>query len=86
MVAAAAGFLSEHYGAPVMLFALLLGMAMGFLATEGQCKPGIEFTARSVLRVGVDGTDREINAAEYGAPPAGSDSRSPSVSRAPQTP
>ncbi len=26
-----------------------------------------------VLRVGVDGTDREINASEYGAPPAGDD-------------
>src|SRR5215216_3961535 len=26
-----------------------------------------------VLRVGVDGTDREINAAEYGAPPPGYD-------------
>ena len=26
-----------------------------------------------VLRVGVDGTDREINAAEYGAAPAGDD-------------
>src|SRR5215204_5005706 len=26
-----------------------------------------------VLRVGVDGTDREINAAEYGAPPPGFD-------------
>ncbi|NRR29381.1 putative sulfate exporter family transporter [Oxalobacteraceae bacterium] len=53
MVAAAASFLSEHYGAPVMLFALLLGMALNFLSGEGQCKPGIEFTARSVLRLGV---------------------------------
>ena len=26
-----------------------------------------------LLRVGVDGTDREINAAEYGAPPPGDD-------------
>jgi threonine dehydrogenase-like Zn-dependent dehydrogenase len=26
-----------------------------------------------VLRVGVDGTDKEINAAEYGAAPAGYD-------------
>ncbi|MCI0547776.1 MAG: glucose dehydrogenase, partial [Candidatus Rokubacteria bacterium] len=26
-----------------------------------------------VLRVGVDGTDKEINAAEYGAPPPGYD-------------
>lgn len=53
IVAAAASFLSEHYAAPVMLFALLLGMAMNFLATEGRCKPGIEFTAREILRVGV---------------------------------
>jgi len=53
VVAAAAGFLSQHYGAPVMLFALLLGMAMNFLSGEGVCQPGIEFTARTVLRVGV---------------------------------
>lgn len=53
MVAGAAGFLSEHYGAPVMLFALLLGMALNFLSDDGKCKPGIEFTARTVLRLGV---------------------------------
>ena len=53
VVAAAATFLSEHYGAPVMLFALLLGMAMNFLSADGPCAPGIEFTARQVLRVGV---------------------------------
>lgn len=53
IVAAAATFLSEHYQAPVMLFALLLGMAMNFLSAEGKCKHGIEFTAREILRVGV---------------------------------
>jgi uncharacterized integral membrane protein (TIGR00698 family) len=53
VVGAAAAFLSEHYGAPVMLFALLLGMAMNFLSAEGACKPGIEFTSREVLRVGI---------------------------------
>ncbi|CDF84359.1 UPF0324 membrane protein [Pseudomonas knackmussii B13] len=53
MVAAAATFLSEHYGAPVMLFALLLGMALNFLAGDSVCKKGIEFTAREVLRLGV---------------------------------
>ncbi|HLA31763.1 MAG TPA: putative sulfate exporter family transporter [Pseudomonas sp.] len=53
IVAAAATFLSEHYGAPVMLFALLLGMALNFLAADGKCKAGIEFTARTVLRIGV---------------------------------
>ncbi|MGS3174361.1 YeiH family protein [Aeromonas sanarellii] len=53
VVAAAATFLAEHYGAPVLLFALLLGMALNFLSAEGTCKKGIEFTARSVLRIGV---------------------------------
>ncbi|MBB3175854.1 YeiH family protein [Variovorax sp. Sphag1AA] len=53
VVAAASTFLSQHYGAPVMLFALILGMAMNFLSAEGACKPGIEFTARQVLRWGV---------------------------------
>ncbi len=53
VVAAAATFLSQHYGAPVMLFALMLGMAMNFLSSEGPCRPGIDFTARQVLRWGV---------------------------------
>lgn len=53
VIAAAAQFLSDHYGAPAMLMALLLGIAFHFLAEEGPCKPGIEFTARAVLRFGV---------------------------------
>ena len=53
VVAAAATFLSQHYGAPAMLFALLLGMAMNFLGAEGRCTAGIGFSARSVLRIGV---------------------------------
>lgn len=53
VAAAAASFLSEHYGAPVMLFALLLGMGLNFLSVEGRCKAGIEFTARTVLRIGI---------------------------------
>lgn len=52
-VAAAATFLANHYQAPVMLFALLLGMALGFLHDEGKAVPGINFTATSVLRLGV---------------------------------
>jgi uncharacterized integral membrane protein (TIGR00698 family) len=52
-IAAAASFLAEHYGAPVMLFALLLGMALNFVAAQERYQPGIEFASRSVLRVGV---------------------------------
>ncbi|MGB3500690.1 MAG: YeiH family protein [Mesorhizobium sp.] len=52
-VALAAQFLSEHYGAPAMLMALLLGIALNFLTEEGRCKTGIEFCGRTVLRLGV---------------------------------
>ncbi|HEX6829805.1 MAG TPA: putative sulfate exporter family transporter [Burkholderiales bacterium] len=53
VVALAATFLSEHYGASPMLFALLLGMAVNFLSLEGPCVPGIAFAAGNVLRIGV---------------------------------
>ncbi|WP_294926556.1 putative sulfate exporter family transporter [uncultured Paracoccus sp.] len=54
LAAITAQFLSEHYGAPAMLLALLLGLALNFLADEGtRTAPGIGFTARTVLRLGV---------------------------------
>ena len=53
VVAAAATFLSEHYGAPVMLFALLLGMAMNFLSGDGAVRAGHRVHRAQVLRIGV---------------------------------
>ena len=53
VVAITAQFLSEHYGVPAMLMALLLGIAFHFLAEEGRCVAGIDFTAKKVLRFGV---------------------------------
>ena len=67
VVAAASTFLSQHYGAPVMLFALLIGLAMNFLSGEGVCAPGIGFTARELLRVGVALLGLRITAAQVAA-------------------
>lgn len=53
VIAAAATFLSEHYGAPVMLFALLLGMAMSHLGDSPRAAEGLAFASKGVLRVGV---------------------------------
>ena len=53
VIALAAGFLSDHYGAPVMLFALLIGMSVHFLAEEGSAVAGVQFASRDVLRLGV---------------------------------
>ena len=53
-VAFAAKFISEHYGAPVMLMALLIGMAFNFLVEDGgTCVAGIEFSSKVLLRTGV---------------------------------
>lgn len=68
VVAAAAGFLGQHYGAPVLLFALLLGLAMNFLSAEGgPCAAGIAFGARSLLRLGVALLGLRITAAQVTA-------------------
>lgn len=52
-IGAAASFLGTQYGAPVMLFALLLGIAFNFLHEGGPCRAGIDFTSKFVLRLGV---------------------------------
>ncbi len=52
-VASAAAFLGAHYAAPVMLFALLLGMAFNFLHDDSACRAGVDFAAKFVLRLGV---------------------------------
>lgn len=53
LIAVTATFLSEHYGAPAMLMALLLGIAVHFLSEEGKAVEGIEFSSTIILRIGV---------------------------------
>jgi uncharacterized integral membrane protein (TIGR00698 family) len=53
LIALAGQFISDHYGAPAMLMALLFGIALNFLSEEGRCVAGINFSARMVLRFGV---------------------------------
>lgn len=64
IIAIAATFLSEHYGGPVMLFALLLGMAFFFLSQEGRCVAGVELAATRVLRIAVGLLGAQITIAE----------------------
>ena len=53
VIAIAATFLNEHYGAPAMLFALLLGLSFKFLSEERPSGPGIVFSSATILRIGV---------------------------------
>ncbi|QDG79352.1 YeiH family protein [Labrenzia sp. PHM005] len=53
VIALASQFIAEHYGAPAMLLALLIGIALNFLSEDAQCKAGIAFGAKKMLRFGV---------------------------------
>lgn len=53
VIAVAATFIADTLGGPVMLLALLLGMALHPLSSEGSASAGIDFAAKRVLRVGV---------------------------------
>jgi uncharacterized integral membrane protein (TIGR00698 family) len=64
IIAIAATFLSERYGGPVMLFALLLGMAFYFLSQEGRCVAGIELASKRILRVAVGLLGAQITIAQ----------------------
>ena len=66
-VAMAATFLSEHYQGPIMLFALLLGMAFNFSTQSGgPTIPGIEFASKTVLRFGIALLGLRISFADIG--------------------
>jgi uncharacterized integral membrane protein (TIGR00698 family) len=53
IVALAATYLSDHYHAPPVIFALLLGMALNQLSAEARYAPGINISARNLLRISV---------------------------------
>ncbi|UAK26470.1 putative sulfate exporter family transporter [Sphingomonas nostoxanthinifaciens] len=49
----AAGYLSDHYGAPLTLMALLIGLALNFLNADARLAPGLVFASRALLRWGI---------------------------------
>ena len=49
----AAGFVSDHYGAPLTLMSLLIGLALNFLSADARLTPGLAFASRSLLRWGI---------------------------------
>ena len=53
LIALSATFLSEHYGGPQLLYALLIGLSLHFLSLQESTRVGIGFCAKTVLRAGV---------------------------------
>jgi len=53
LIGLSAAFLGNYYAAPVMLFALLLGLSFNFLSHDSQYSAGLNFSATSLLKIGV---------------------------------
>lgn len=53
VIAVACMFVSNNYGGPSVLYALLVGMAFHFLTEDSTVMPGIEMCAKTLLRIGV---------------------------------
>ena len=53
VIAMSTSFLSENYGGPQLLYALLIGLSLHFLYLNETVKPGIDFCAKTALRLGV---------------------------------
>jgi uncharacterized integral membrane protein (TIGR00698 family) len=53
VIALAASFVSATYGGPQLLYALFFGLAFHFLSQDATCRPGIEFSSKTLLRTGV---------------------------------
>jgi uncharacterized integral membrane protein (TIGR00698 family) len=66
VIAIASTFIAEHRGGPTLLYALLLGMALNTVATEGRARPGVDFAARRILRLGVALLGARITFAQIG--------------------
>lgn len=53
IASAAAGWLSQNYGVPVILAGLLMGLAVSFAAGDPRTHDGLDATARHGLRLGI---------------------------------
>ena len=52
-VAFASLFISSRYGGPVMLYAILFGIAFNFMNDDPKTKPGVQYASKRILQLGV---------------------------------
>ncbi len=67
VAAAAAAWLSEHYGFPIILLGLLVGLSLNFIARDPRTHAGLDFASRSCLRFGIVVLGLQVTFAQIGA-------------------
>jgi len=62
----AAAWLSEHYGAPIILMGLLIGLSLNFVTSEARTHPGLDFASKACLRWGIVVLGTQVTVAQIG--------------------
>lgn len=63
----AAAWLSEHYGIPIILMGLLVGLSLNFLSADPKNHAGLDFASRNFLRVGIVLLGLQVTVEKIGA-------------------
>lgn len=63
----AAAWLSEHYGMPIILMGLLIGLALNFVAADPRTHRGLDYASRTFLRIGIVILGTQVTIAQIGA-------------------
>lgn len=67
VAAGTAAWLAEHYGFPIILLGLLLGLALNFVARETATHPGLDLASRTCLRWGIVALGFQVTLAQVWA-------------------
>lgn len=67
LAAGAAAWLGEHYGAPLMLMGLLIGLAFNFLNADARLHEGLGFASKTLLRWGIVLVGLQVTVGEIAA-------------------
>lgn len=65
--AAAAGWLADHYGFPIILLGLLVGLALNFVSADPRTHAGLDLASRTCLRWGIVVLGLQVTFAQIGA-------------------
>ena len=64
IAALAAAWIADHYGAPLVLMGLLIGLALSFLSQDARTHAGLDLMSQTALRIGIVLVGARITAAQ----------------------
>lgn len=63
----AAAWLSDHYGPPLILMGLLIGLGFNFVSSDPRFGSGLGFASQTLLRIGIVLIGAQVTLAQFGA-------------------